>query len=185
MKNVCVLFTIICVALGLAACGGGTTQPIAQDTTTVSLTVTQTGSASYSIDAANLNGINGFDLTLNYDAASLASPTIVQGSLVAGCLMFANTATAGSIRIAIISTKSISGGGQIATISFASQTGNGGMVSGTASMVDSTGKPVSATLTIQTSPSIIVPAPPPAAPPSAPTPVSPTPVSASSSAAGF
>lgn len=175
MKNISVLFAIICVALGLAACGGGS-----GDVTTVSLTVTQTGSTSYSIDAANLNDIAGFDLTLNYDAASLAAPTIVPGSLVAGCVMIANTAAPGSIKIAIISaTKSISGNGQIATISFASQTGSGGMVSGTASLVDSAGKPVSAVMKIPATGSVTPPAPPLLPPPVTPIPVPPvTPASA-------
>jgi len=88
--------------------------------------------------------VAGIQLDITYDAASLSSPTVTQGSLVSGAIFVANTTRPGVIRIAIISEHPFSGNGEIATVSFASKTGNGGIFSITTNMINSQGSAVAA-----------------------------------------
>lgn len=84
------------------------------------------------VNGSGMDGVAGIDLTITYDTAILASPTVTKGSLVSKSFFTANTASAGIIRIAIISNPpdtSFSGNGQIAIISFASKTGENGIKS--------------------------------------------------------
>jgi hypothetical protein len=118
--------------------GGGSAVPSQSNT----VKVVPTGSGTYSIQGNNLNGVAGIQLDIVYDAASLASPKVTQGSLAAGALLASNTSQPGLIKIAIISTNPLSGSGQLAAIAFATITGSGGITSITASMIDSNGAPI-------------------------------------------
>lgn len=108
----------------------------------VTVTITPSGDLSYTVKGTQMDGVAAMTLDIVYDAASLASPTVTQGTLVAGALLEANTLIPGHIRIGIISTSAFSGSGQIATITFASKTGSGGITSISADMFDSNGSPV-------------------------------------------
>jgi len=88
------------------------------------------------IYGSGMDGVAGIDLTITYDTAILASPTVTKGSLVSIGMLTANTSSPGLIRIVILSSKPFSGNGPIATIGFASNTGNGGIKSATASIID-------------------------------------------------
>lgn len=116
-----------------------------------SVTVSPTGETTYTIQGANMDGIAGIQLDLFYDRSSLGTPTVTQGSLVSGAMLAANTNVPGIIKIAIISTRTFSGNGQVASITFASKTGSGGITSVSASMIDSKGAGVAATAMVQTS----------------------------------
>jgi hypothetical protein len=108
--------------------------------------VTPTGDSTYSVQGSNVDGVAGIQLDFMYDTTSfIGTPTVTQGNLVAGAMLAANTSRPGSIKIAIISTRSFSGSGQIATISFTSKTGNGGLTLLSASMIDSKGSPIAST----------------------------------------
>jgi hypothetical protein len=107
-----------------------------------SVTFTPSGSGSYLIMGSNMDGVAGIQLNVTYDAASLATPTVTQGGLVSGAMLAANTTQPGIIKIAIISTRTFSGSGQIAAISFASKNGSGGITSITADMIDSKGSAI-------------------------------------------
>lgn len=109
------------------------------------VTVPPSDSGAYSVQGSNMDGVAGVQLDIDYDAASLATPTVTLGGLAAGAMLAANTSRPGFIKIAIISTRSFSGSGQIVAISFASKTGNGGITSITTSMIDSKGSALAAT----------------------------------------
>lgn len=83
------------------------------------ITISQLGPGSYSISTVDLPEAAGMDMTVKYDAQYLESPQVKTGSLVpAGALMVPNTATAGSIRIAIVTGGAIKGTGELVSISF-------------------------------------------------------------------
>ena len=124
--------------------GGGTAAPPQPNT----VKLVTTGSGTYSIQGNNLVGIAGIQLDIVYDAASLASPTVTQGTLVAGALLVSNVAQSGLIKIAIVTTKSFSGSGEIAAIAFASKTGSGGITSITASLIDISGASIASSVGI-------------------------------------
>lgn len=88
------------------------------------------------VNGSGMDGVAGIDLTITYDTAILASPSVSKGNLVSVGMLTANTTSPGLIRIAILSTKPFSGTGQIATVVFASNSGNGGIKSATASIID-------------------------------------------------
>ncbi len=98
--------------------------------------------ASFSVEGTGMDGVAGIQLDIAYDAASMATPTVTQGGLVAGAMFAANTTRPGFIKVAVISSRAFSGSGQIAVISFASKTGSGGITSVTAGMIDSKGSPL-------------------------------------------
>ncbi len=104
-----------------------------------SVTIPPSDSGTYSVEGSNMDGVAGVQLDVAYDAASLSTPTVTKGALVADAILVANTSLPGLIKIAVISTHVFSGSGRIATISFASKTGSGGITSITASMIDSKG----------------------------------------------
>src|SRR6185369_9164417 len=109
-------------------------------TVDASVSVTPADSGTFTIQGDNMDGVAGIDLTVSYDG-SLSSPRVTQGSLISGALMAANTNNPGSIKIAIISTKSLSGSGQIATVTFAR--GSGSVKIASLSMINSSGASVS------------------------------------------
>lgn len=122
-----------------------------------SITVTPTGNpASFSVMGTDMDGTAGIQLDISYDETSLATPTVTQGNLVAGAMLAANTSRPGLIKIAIISTRTFSGSGQIATITFASKKGNGSITSISSSMIDSKGSPLTSSA-INTASEAIVP----------------------------
>jgi hypothetical protein len=108
-----------------------------------SVTVIPSGNpASFSVEGSGMDGVSGIQLDIAYDAASMSTPTVTQGSLVSGAMLAANTSQRGLIKIAIISSHPFSGSGPIASISFASRTGTGGLSLMTTSMIDSNGSPI-------------------------------------------
>lgn len=109
------------------------------------VSVTSSGSSSYTLMGSGMDGVSGIQLDITYDAAALETPTVTQGALVAGAMLAANTTRPGSIRIAIISTNAFSASGPIATVSFASRKGNGDIKLVSTNMIDRTGASVSAT----------------------------------------
>jgi hypothetical protein len=114
-----------------------------------SVSVVPTGNpASFSVEGTGIDGIAGIQLDIAYDASSLTNPTVTQGALVSGAMLAANTSIRGLIKIAIISTRTFSGNGQIVAIAFASKTGSGGITSATVSMIDSKGSSVAASATV-------------------------------------
>lgn len=110
--------------------------------------VISSGPGVFTVQGSAMNEVSGMELNLTYDAASLSSPTVTQGSLISGALMAANTSNPGSIKIAIISTKAFSDSGQIATVTFATQNGTGGITSASVSMINSKGAPVAAQIVV-------------------------------------
>lgn len=113
-----------------------------------SVTITPTAGGSYIVQGNSMDGVAGIELTITYDSSSLSSPTVTQGALVAGAMMVANTGNPGSIKTAIISTKTFSGSGEIATVTFATRNGTGGITSATVKMIDSKGVSIPAQATV-------------------------------------
>ncbi len=104
------------------------------------ISISQSGGA-YAIQGSGMDGVAGIDLTVTYDTSSFSSPTVTQGPLVSGALMAANTNLAGSVKVAIISSRPFSGSGVLATLSFAKSSGGTPIIS-SYSMIDSTGKTI-------------------------------------------
>jgi hypothetical protein len=144
----------------LFGCGGGgggsaTTSGIASTTSSGATTsqsktiqVVSTGSGAYSILGNNMDGVAGIQIEIKYDTASLSTPTVTQGGLVAGAMLAANTSTAGVITIGIINASAFSGNGQLAGISFASKTGSAGITSITTSLIDIKGLSIASSATV-------------------------------------
>ena len=107
-----------------------------------SLTIVPSGTGSYTVTGDGMDGVAGIDIQLQYDPAIVSSPAVIPGNLISGAMMAANTNIKGSIRIAIISTRSFSGSGTVASISFASRKASGGIISVSASAIDTKGAPV-------------------------------------------
>lgn len=114
-----------------------------------SISVTSSGSSSYTLIGSGMDGASGIQLDITYDATSLANPTVTQGSLISGAIFQANTTRSGSIKIAIISTSAFPSSGPIATITFASRTGNGGITSVIPLVIDNKGSAVSSSASAQ------------------------------------
>ena len=109
------------------------------------VTVTASGNGIFIINGSQLDGVGGIDLYVVYDNASLASPTVSQGSLISGGgMLLANPNFApNTIKIAIVRQPVFSGSGQLAVISFATHTGTGAVKVTTNSMISGTGAPIS------------------------------------------
>jgi len=107
-----------------------------------SVSITSSGNGIFIINGDSMDGVAGIELTLNYDA-SLASPSVTKGALTTGAIFIANPKFAPkAIKIAVISSKPLSGSGSIATVSFASHSGAGSVTLASSSMIDSSGTPV-------------------------------------------
>lgn len=106
------------------------------------ISLSPSSSSEYVLRGDNMDGVAGIDMTINYDNSTLSSPTVTQGEFISGAMMATNTSTPGVIKIAIISTKAISGNGQIATVSFASVTGTGNILISNVNMIDNKGAPI-------------------------------------------
>lgn len=108
-----------------------------------SLTIVPGGDGTYYLQANNLSGVAGMDLTINYDTSILTSPVVTQGALVSGTIMAANTSIPGAIRIAVVGATPFSGSGTIAILAFTVSTRNQTTpVISSVSMVNSSGEPV-------------------------------------------
>lgn len=114
-----------------------------------SITIVPTAAGTYSLQGDGMDGVAGINLTINYNSALLSAPSVSQGRLVSGAMMAANTASSGTVRIAIISTRVFSGSGQVATLTFAGHNGGGGgLTSATVSMINSKGATVASSVAI-------------------------------------
>ncbi|MBI5656375.1 MAG: hypothetical protein HZC44_05955 [Geobacter sp.] len=82
--------------------------------------ITSGGGGVFYLQGYSMDGVAGMYISVTYDANSLSSPTVVQGSLISnqGGLLSYNTAATGSITMAAITTSSFSGNGVIATLTF-------------------------------------------------------------------
>lgn len=112
------------------------------------VSISPSGDASYIVQGSGMDGVAGIQLDVHYDPASLTTPSVIQGTLVAGAMLVANTSLSGRIKIAIISNKPFSGSGQIASINFAAKTGAGGITSVTSKMINSSGATVASQATV-------------------------------------
>ncbi|GEM_PF-539028 len=104
------------------------------------VTIAHKSGGVYEIRGSELSSVAGIDLQISYDGATLASPAVAKGSLASGALMDSNTASAGTIRMAVITTRPITGSGVIATITFRLVgSSSGKIISMTASLIDKSG----------------------------------------------
>jgi len=124
----------ILLAILLCVCG-------ASPALAASVTLTSSSAdAPFIVQGNDMNGVAGMKLTVVYDPAVLASPTVTWGSLISGALPLANTTAAGIITIAIIKSEPLTGSGPIAAISFAVRKSGGGIpVVSVDQMIDSNG----------------------------------------------
>lgn len=122
------LSAVVIVAACAAACRAAT------------VTIAHKSGGVYEVQGAGLSSVAGVDLQISYDTATLASPTVAKGSLASNALMDSNTASAGTIRMAVITTRPITGSGVIATITFRLVgSSSGKILSMTASLIDKSG----------------------------------------------
>ena len=104
------------------------------------VTIAPSGSGVYEVSGSEFSSVAGLELQIAYDGASLSGPVIAWGGLVAGALMDSDVSGIGNIRMAVITTRPISGSGAIATITFRLKSGAaGGIRSMTANLIDKNG----------------------------------------------
>jgi hypothetical protein len=116
MKKLRLLLHVIAVMVMLTmmcGCEGGTSTASGSSGAVSVVTV---NSGNYIVQGNGLNGAAGLEITLSY--SNMTGPTVVQGTLINEAMMLSNCDTPGIIKIAIITTKPITGNGQIASISF-------------------------------------------------------------------
>ena len=133
----------------LSGCGGGDGQSaggactearnITAKTVEAVVTAAPQGNGVYVILGSAMDGVAGIDLNISYPS-SLSSPAITRGALITGAMMVANTNQPGGIKVAIVSSKPFSGGGEIVRITFANQ--GSGTLSVSASMINASGASV-------------------------------------------
>jgi len=82
------------------------------------LTLTPSGEGVFLLQGVGIEDAGAFDITIYYDAATLANPRVDQGSLISGAMLAVNPNTPGMLRMAIIRTTPIRGSGIIAKITF-------------------------------------------------------------------
>ncbi|MFZ4854859.1 MAG: cohesin domain-containing protein [Desulfuromonadaceae bacterium] len=133
------LLVIIALMWGCGNGGGSASNEVVSKN---ALSISPSSSGEYAIRGDNMEDAAGIELTISYDIATLSSPTVTQSGFISGAMMATNTITPGKIKIAIISTKAISGNGQIATVSFATVTGTGNVSITSVTMIDTKGAPI-------------------------------------------
>ena len=102
----------------------------------VELTVAPLGDGRFSVNGAAMDGVAGIDLTIYYDSSLLSGPSVIQGGVISGAMMAANTNNPGTIKVAIISTRAFNGSGQLLAINFAGRNGSGGITNVNAKTID-------------------------------------------------
>jgi len=106
-----------------------------------SVSVSPSGSTSCIIQGYGMDGVSGMNLSLSYDT-SLSGLSVIQGGLVSGAMLVANTNTPGSITIGILKAPgTFSGNGPIATVTFTNGSGSLRLV--TANLINSNGASIS------------------------------------------
>jgi hypothetical protein len=55
-----------------------------------SVTIPPSDSRTYTVQGSNMDGVAGIQLDIAYDTTSLSTPTVTQGTLVAGAILAAN-----------------------------------------------------------------------------------------------
>jgi len=117
------------------------------------LTLTPSGEGVFSLQGVGIEDAGAFDITINYDVATLANPRVDQGSLISGAMLAVNPNTPGMVRMAIIHTTPIRGSGIIATISFDRKGSAPGKVNSLyAHLVNIDGKPLPALVQVTNPP---------------------------------
>jgi len=142
LKKIAKYLQAICLLVMLAlmwGCGNGGGSASNEIVSKSIFSISPSSNSEYVVRGDNMDGVAGIDLTISYDNAALSSPTVTQGGFISGAMMATNTTTPGKIKIAIISSKAISGNGQIATVSFASATGIGNVSITAVNMIDTKG----------------------------------------------
>jgi len=114
----------------------------------------------FTVEATKLANVTAIDLTITYDASSLANPQVTPGAITSGAMMATNTSVPGRVRWALINTQPISGAGTLMTISFdLLGASHGRILSLSASLLDNQGRPLASTSLIA-APSVAIDTPP-------------------------
>jgi hypothetical protein len=104
---------LLCAALLLAATSVGAAWAAP------SLVITGQG-GTYDVQGQGFDGVGAMDLTLGYDASTLANPRVNQGGMISGAMMAPNTTAPGVVRVGIITSnvQGITGSGSILSLNF-------------------------------------------------------------------
>jgi len=110
------------------------------------VSITPSGNGIYTVNGSGFSGVNGADLVITYDRATLSNPKVTQGSLMSGALLAANTNVSGSIKLALVHPSGVSGTGPIATISFTLRPGSspGRVQLASVKLIDASGRDLGA-----------------------------------------
>ncbi|QXE91126.1 cohesin domain-containing protein [Geomonas subterranea] len=102
-----------------------------------------------------MDGVAGLDISIAYDSATLANPRVTMGRLAQGMMSAANPGN--PVRIAIVGTRALTGGGIVASIAF-DRTGNSpGIVTlVTGTLIDANGRKVAMAQPLIVNPSTVV-----------------------------
>ena len=107
----------------------------------------------YVIQGGDFSGISRVDITIQYDAAALAGPRVVQGGVLrghpgqslplAGAIIAINASQQGVLRFTLVRTAELNGSGTLATVTFVRTMSTGAdIISLAASAVSGTGQSI-------------------------------------------
>lgn len=105
-------FRQVSAVAGLVLCGA--TAALAA----TSVSISSVGKGVFTVNGSDFNGVAGAKITIAYDAATMGNPRVTQGGLVSDAMMATNTAVPGTVTLALIQAKGVTGSGEVATITF-------------------------------------------------------------------
>jgi hypothetical protein len=109
------------------------------------VTISSGGDGVFSVQGTGIEDAAALEITIMYDTNTLASPRVVEGTLIAGAMTAINQSIPGMVRMVIIRLTPISGSGVIATLSFDRTGSSPGIVrSMSVRLADIKGAPLSA-----------------------------------------
>ena len=109
------------------------------------VSISSGGGGVFLLQGIGIEGASAFELTVDYDTATLSNPRITEGSLIAGAMTAINPYVPGIIRIVAIRIAPVQGSGVIATIAFDRTGASPGKINSlNVRLANSTGSPLSA-----------------------------------------
>jgi hypothetical protein len=99
------------------------------------LSIESSGGGTYVVQGIGMESSAAMDITITYDAATLASPQFTQGDLISGAMVAVNDTIPGTVRIGIVRTTPVTGTGVIATLVFTPIGSSAGKILGIAASI--------------------------------------------------
>jgi hypothetical protein len=107
------------------------------------VTISPAGEGVFLLQGIGIEKASAFEITVVYDAATLANPRVTEGPLIAGAMTTVNPNVPGTVRMVIIRISPVKGSGIIATMTFDRTGPSPGRINAlSARLADSSGAPL-------------------------------------------